>query len=304
MKISLAGWSLHRRFRSQENPLLLLDFPRVARQEFGLNAIELNSPFFVSRDKRYLTELDDVAVGEGVDLLNIAVDGMGDLSDPDRAARQRAVENNAVWLAVAAHLGCAQVRINTGGKGRENDPDALLHCMDGYVELAQRGSKEGVMVLIENHGGLSANPDNIVKIIETVDSPWIGTLPDFGNFPPEIDRYEALEKLMPYAAAVHAKMGEFDEQGLETRFDIPRCYQIVKKGGYDGYLGIEFEGPGDEYEGVQQAKALLEKCISEQIKYEGSGKSMAAVKTFGKKIPGLTKKLGISRGDGDRGSGS
>src|SRR6185436_7696017 len=116
MKISLAGWSLNRRFRAQQNALTLLDFPRVARQEFDLHAIELNSPFFASRDKRYLTELDEAALGEGVDLLNIAVDGEGDLCDSDRAARERAIENNAVWLPVAAHLGCYAIRVNTGGK--------------------------------------------------------------------------------------------------------------------------------------------------------------------------------------------
>ena len=46
MEISLAGWSINRRFRSQENPLSLLDYPQLARDEFGINAVELNSPFF------------------------------------------------------------------------------------------------------------------------------------------------------------------------------------------------------------------------------------------------------------------
>src|SRR5919202_2118016 len=82
-RLSLAGWSLVRRFRSQENPLALLDFPRVARQEFGFDAIELNSPFFTSLDGDYLAELRGNAEREGVELLGIAVDHQGDLASLD-----------------------------------------------------------------------------------------------------------------------------------------------------------------------------------------------------------------------------
>ena len=275
MKISLAGWSLHRRFRAQQSQLTLLDFPRVARQEFDIHAVELNSPFFASRDKRYLTELDEVAMGEGVDLLNIAVDGMGDLCDPDRAARKRAIENNAAWLPIAAHLGCTAIRVNTGGVGRENDRDALLWVIDAYLELAERGRKAGIVVLIENHGGISSNPDNIIQIVEAMNSPWIGTLPDFGNFSPGVDRYDALEKLMPYAAAVHAKMYEFNDQGLESKIDIPRCCQIAEKANFGGYLGIEFEGEGDDHDGVLKARSLIEKCISGELKVDSNARSAA-----------------------------
>lgn len=299
MKISLAGWSLNRRFRAQQHALTLLDFPRVARQEFDIHAVELNSPFFVSRDKRYLTELDEIAMGEGVDLLNIAVDDMGDLCNRDRTARQRAIESNANWLPVAVHLGCTAIRVNTGGKDLENDRDALMWAVDAYLELAERGRKAGVVVLIENHGGISSNPDNIIEIIEAVNSPWIGTLPDFGNFPPGIDRYDALEKLMPYAAAIHAKMYEFNEQGLEAKIDVPRCFNIIQKANYDGYLGVEFEGEGDEHDGVLKAKKLLERCISGELKVESAAKSTAKAAgkatakaitnpmSMLKKIPGL-----------------
>lgn len=309
MKISLAGWSLHRRFKAVQQPLTLLDFPRVARQEFDIHAIELNSPFFVSRDRRYLTELDNAAAGEGVDLLNIAVDGAGDLCDAERAARAKAIENNASWLPVAAHLGCTSIRVNTGGHGREDDRDALLWCIDGYLELAERGRKAGVVVLIENHGGLSSNLDNILQIIEAVNSPWIGTLPDFGNFPEGVDRYEALETLLPSAGAVHAKMRAFDETGLETTIDIPRCHHLIKKSGYDGALGIEFEGESDDHEGVLKAKELLDKCLREEIKYEpptkGIVKTVTSIPTMDtfRKIPMLGK-LRFSRKHGDRSPGS
>ncbi len=88
----------------------------------------------------------------------------------------------------------------------------------------------------------------------------IGTLPDFGNVTPDI-RYEAMEKLAPYAAAVHAKTHEFGEDGEDVNIDIGRCVRIMKDAGYDGPFGIEFEGSGSDHEGVLKTKALLERYL-------------------------------------------
>jgi len=291
MKISLAGQSLHRRFRLADHPLTLLDFPRFARAEFGINAIELNSPFFASRDRRYLTELDNVAVGEGVDLLSVSVDGMGDLCEPDREARSKAIEENAAWLPVAAHLGCKTVRVNSIGVGHEQEEEAMTWCIDSYFELAERGAKEGVIVLIENQAGIAANPDRIIRIIETVDNPWIGALVDLAEFPSEIDRYEAIEQLLPYANALHARMRAFDDQGLEPTLDVARCLHLVERAKYGGYIGILFDGEGDEREGVRKAKELLEKCERGEVKYDAPARPIQAAKKTGKKITATGKKI-------------
>jgi len=110
-------------------------------------------------------------------------------------------------------------------------------------------------MLIENHGGPSATADQIVRIIEAVDPDWVGSNPDFGNFPPK-SRYEELEKLAPYAQNAHAKTHDFTG---EQEIDYPRCFRILKDVGYDGPLCIEFEGQGDAEEGVLKTKALIEK---------------------------------------------
>ncbi len=90
-QIALAGWSLVRRFRHPEHPLPLLDFPRTARDEFGFDAVELNSPFFAARDDTYLAELRRRAADAKVILLGIAIDREGDLAglDPDEPAAER-----------------------------------------------------------------------------------------------------------------------------------------------------------------------------------------------------------------------
>src|SRR5690606_4642172 len=93
-RISLAEWSLHRTLRAGE--LDHLDFARVARVEYGLDAIEYVNGFFKDKaeDAAYLAEMNRRASDHGVYQHLIMCDGEGRLGDPDDAARQQAVENH------------------------------------------------------------------------------------------------------------------------------------------------------------------------------------------------------------------
>lgn len=257
-RISLAGWSLHRRFMSKTAPLALLDFPRVARHEFGFDAIELNNVFFAETSPRYLDELRSRAAGEGVEMLNIAVDRCGDMASPE--GWRLAVENHLPWLDVAATLGCSAIRANIGGEGATSPEAALETAKESFARLAIEGGKRGVTLLIENHWGLSTDPAAIVAVVEAVDSPWLGTLPDFGNFPDDI-RYDGLAQIAPYARAVHAKFYDFAPDGTHPRVDIARCVRILRESGYQGSWGIEYEGEGDDHEGVLRSRAMLEALL-------------------------------------------
>jgi sugar phosphate isomerase/epimerase len=73
-----------------------------------------------------------------------------------------------------------------------------------------------------------------------------------------VDRYGSLEKIIPYAKAVHAKVLEIDKDLNHPSFDLQKCVTIARKAGYDGYLGIEYEGPGDQVEGVRRAVKKLQ----------------------------------------------
>lgn len=261
MKLSLAGWSLHRLFRSQTNPLRLLDFPALASSRFGIDAVELNSPFFASRESKYLKQLSTAAENARVRILNIAVDEVGDLSADNDLDRNRAVMNYGRWVPVAAEIGATAIRANTGGMGIMDINKALTCCIDSFRRLADMGAKHGVSILIENHGGISADPHNIVAVIDAVRSTHgetvIGTMPDFGNWADNVDRYSSLVKILPFAKAVHAKVLDIDEQLNHPKFDLAKCVALAKACGYDGYLGIEYEGGDDQMEGVTRAVAKL-----------------------------------------------
>jgi len=265
MDISLAAWSVNRRVRRDQQPTRLLSLPAICRHEFGIGKLELVSTFFASQDAWYIAELRACADGEGVQLLNIAIDACGNLAAADAAERQAAVAQHAAWFPIAQALGCTAVRANTGGQA--GDSEALARCTDSFAALAAQGRAHGITIMVENHGGLATDPEAMIHIVQQVGQN-IGTLPDFGNFP--IDRlYDGLTKIMPFAVAVHAKMfrhidpvaGIFwdEKDGLRREVDCKRCLRIVKDGGYRGPLGIEYGGGEEDHEGVLQAKALLER---------------------------------------------
>jgi L-ribulose-5-phosphate 3-epimerase len=89
-EISLAEWSLHRTIRNQKT-ITNLDFPKVAKQEFGISAIEYVNQFFMdkARDEAYLKELKGICAGEGVESVLIMCDGEGNLGDPAADRRER-----------------------------------------------------------------------------------------------------------------------------------------------------------------------------------------------------------------------
>ncbi len=253
--ISLAAWSMHRMFFAKEiDQLGMVDFAH----ELGIGALELVNTFFPSPQYGYLKQLRQRADDAGVRILLIMCDAEGSMAGPERDKRILAAKNHHKWIDVAAVLGCHAIRCNTGAQ--EGDADALDRCAESFAALVEYADTAGIDVLIENHWGLSSDPSWLVPLIERVNHPRLGTLPDFGNFPENIDRYDAARRMMPYAKAVSAKCYDFDAAGNETKIDFGRMMRIVSDAGYGGYVGIEYEGERlPEREGILACKALLER---------------------------------------------
>jgi L-ribulose-5-phosphate 3-epimerase len=261
-RISLAEWSLNRALFGKT--MTNLDFPVVARREFGIEVVEYVNQFFMDKaeDQSYLAELKQRCDDNGVKSGLIMCDREGAIGDADPAARTKAVENHYKWVTAAKYLGCHSIRVNAQSSGTFGAQ--LDFATDGLRRLAEFGAQHGMNVIVENHGGLSSNGKWLASVIEQVGLPNCGTLPDFGNFNiaagKPYDRYLGVQELMPFARGVSAKSYAFDAQGSETTIDYARMMRIVAAAGYSGYVGIEFEGRTiDEREGIRLTKALLER---------------------------------------------
>jgi len=270
-KISLAQWSLHRMIEAGK--LDNLDFAAYAKEEFEIEAIEYVSSFFESAtDKSYLSKLNEQADMHHVKQLLIMVDGEGDLGNPNDIERKKAVINHYKWVEAAKILGCHSIRVNAFGEGM---PDEVKRAaIAGLGALSQYAQPFGINIIVENHGSYSSDGKWLSDVIRKVGMPNCGTLPDFGNFCiareggerwgapciDEYDRYQGVEELMPFAKGVSAKSHDFDERGDEINTNYRKMLGIVHKAGYQGYIGIEYEGEYlDEVSGIKKTMALLQR---------------------------------------------
>lgn len=135
--------------------------------------------------------------------------------------------------------------------------DKIARAVGALREIVPHAGRSGIPLAIENHWGISSRPENIIRVIEDVNSPWLGTCPDFGNFPRDVDLYEGLKLLAPRALHAHAKSTSFREDDEEKQIDYKRCLKILRESGYDRTLSVEYEGMGDDLEGCLRTRELI-----------------------------------------------
>jgi sugar phosphate isomerase/epimerase len=279
-KISLAQWSMNRRFRKLPGaePLDTLDFAKTARA-LGFDGIEYVNQLFMDKgsDQAYLTELKTRAAGEGVKSLLIMVDREGNLGDPDDTKRAQTVQNHQRWLDAAALLGCHSIRVNAASDGKLSWDEQAKLAADGLHRLCVEADKRGLWVVVENHGGLSSHGKWLVQVMQLADHKRVGILPDFGNFYTNRERgelynpYLGLREFMPWVKeAVSAKSYDWDtgaghfytedrREGREMILDFERLIKITVAAGYSGYIGVEYEGDKHtEADGILRTKLALE----------------------------------------------
>ncbi len=273
LKISLAQWSLNKSIKNGKLPIL--DFAKKARS-FNIEGIEFVSGLY-TRDTDILERMSMNSLAKelikrsddyGIDNVLFMIDNQGDLASSNKNERLQAIDNHKRWIDLSAEIGCKTMRVNLNGekdlnKWTKNSVKSLT-VLNKY--------NENINVVVENHGGLSSNGKYLSNVMSKVKLENCGTLPDFGNFcmngspwgncTQMYDKYLGTEELMPYAHAVSAKSYDFDDEGNETSIDYERMMEIVKRSGYQGYVGIEYEGNRlAEDDGIIATKNLLEKFI-------------------------------------------
>lgn len=290
-EIALGEYSFNSMFRAGKyDPL---DLAALTKNEFGLDAIDYVSSFWVekAKDRTFLGELKKRAEDNGVLNHVILVDlHQTELGDLQESKRKLAVEAHRPWIEVAKFLGCPSIRVNlcgfnVNGFGTPGHKEAVFKAsVDGYGRLLEHGARDGINVTVQNHVGYSCDPEWLVGVINEVNSRYAGVQADPDHFEElfvsvkpgggheftkgaSFDKYQGLAKIMPYAKAVNAKTHAFDSNGDEINLDYLRILQIVKSSGYKGYLGIEWEPEGQGQQmsvdrGIKATQALLERAMS------------------------------------------
>ena len=242
--ISLAQWALVQEIR--DGLWTTLDFPRVAREDFGLNGIEFVNTLFEVPHMNYLNQLKASAGDYGVTMVLIMVDAEGDPCSPDSAVQKQYAINHRKWIDVAHFLGCTAIRTNCRGTEGQAADEALLWAADTYSMLLEYAEEAGIRVLIENHGGFSNDADWMIRLFRKVSHPLFGSYPDWRQPGPEFDNVAYLEKMVPFAGGMSYRNQPDDNL-------TARMIRMTKKLGYSGWYGIESSGR----EAIRKGKIML-----------------------------------------------
>jgi sugar phosphate isomerase/epimerase len=242
----------------------LREFAGHAKSRFNISRIEPWSEHFRSSDPKYLEELRAAVVKGGCAIVNIAVDGEHSPYAADKAERKKAVAYSKQWIDIAAAIGSPSVRTNMP-PAKDSKPD-LARAAETLVRVAEYGAARNVVVNLENDNPLSEDPIFIVGVIEKVNSQWLHANPDFANTlatDKTAYAYKGIAAMFQHAYGIcHVKAMEADEKGELVRVDLPKTFGILKSSGYKGYCSMEFDSPGDPYQGTSDliSKTLQYLC--------------------------------------------
>ncbi len=267
MKLSLAAYSFNRFLprnwptpRDSEARITLLDFIDYCA-ELNLDGCELTSYYFPREiTPEYIAEVKSRTFLQGLDISGTAIGN--DFCHEPGSERDQQLALTREWVDYSAALGAPVIRIFAGRQQKgQSFERAVELCAQGINESVRYAATKGVCLALENHGGITATPEQMLTIIEQVKpSPFFGVNFDSGNFRTE-DPYADLEKIAPLSVNSQIKT-EVTIDGKKVDADIPRKIDILKQAGYRGYVVLEYEAAEDPYTAIPRYIDQLRELIA------------------------------------------
>ena len=246
--ISLAEWALVEEIRAGK--WKNLDFPRIAREDFGLNGIEFVNTLFESPTESYLKKLKQNASDFGVTMVLIMCDEEGDGASATKVERNQFAINHRKWVDIAHYLGCHAIRTNCRNLQNGSPAEAMNWAEESYSMLLEYAAPSNIKIIIENHGGVSNDPDWMVQFMKRMNHPLLGILPDWRSPMPDFDNVEFLKKTIPYSQGMSYRNQPTEEL-------TAKMIQLTKGAGYKGWYGIESKGREEVKRGIEYLKKYL-----------------------------------------------
>ena len=260
LKLSLAAYSYRDYLTGPQPRMDLFDFVNLAA-DMGLDAVEPTSYYFPKEiDTDYLHRLKGHAFLLGLDISGTAVGNNFCL--PPGPARDEQLKLVRTWVDHAAELNAPVIRIFAGSVPKGDDEEkAIGRAIEGMKESLAYAAEKGVVLALENHGGITATPNQILKLVKAVDAPNFGVNLDTGNFHTE-DPYGDLAQLAPYAVNVQVKT-ELKRPGKPTEeADLAKLIGLLREARYSGYVVLEYEAKEDPMKAIPRHIKELRKLIN------------------------------------------
>ncbi len=243
----------------------------------GVDGVDVLHVQMDNESPEYIRSLVDRAQDKDIELICLSIHQ--DFVDPDKEKRDKNIDHTKKCIDIAHDLGITYIRLNSGrwntidsfdelmaNKGVEpilpgvTEDEGFQWCIDSINECLPHAEQAGVVLALENHWGLTRTPEGLLRIVNSIDSPWLGVLMDTGNFLE--DPYEKLEEIAPQTVFVQAKTYYGGGEWYTLDLDYPRIAEILKQVNYKGYISLEFEGKEDANTGVPKSIDLLKKSFT------------------------------------------
>ncbi|MBL8154494.1 MAG: sugar phosphate isomerase/epimerase [Anaerolineae bacterium] len=286
MKVGIDSYCFHRFFGEvypgqpqPTKPMTMEDFLAFAK-ELSVDGVSLESCFFPTMDKGWLTDLKGQLDGYGFD----RVYAWGHPDGLEAGGNRAAYDDMLAQIPNARMIGADVMRVVGSSLMFRHLPHKpqLEILAKWFKEAVKVAEDHGVKVAVENHIDYTA--DECLWLIEEVGSPYFGLNFDTGNFVRLLDDPIAgMKKLAKYTFATHIK-------DLKVRRGVPvtewyffsstpvgdgivdnlALAQLLKDADYKGFLAVETDHlhPDynyDEHAAVRQSVQEL-KRIASQLK--------------------------------------
>jgi L-ribulose-5-phosphate 3-epimerase len=258
LRPGLVAYSYRNQLQSKK--LSYEDVIRIA-SDLGFEGLDTTVYWFPDTSAAYLAGLRRAAYKNGISLYSIATRVR--LAQPTPELREAEVAAAKSWVDVAERLGATHVRVFGGAipKGATEE-QAIAWAAETLKAAAQYSSTKGILLGVEDDGGLTTNAQPTIEIVKRADTPWAGMNLDAGNFPK--DGYAQTAMAIPYAVSTHIKSQMSTPEGKKEKTDYERLFGMFAKGGYRGFVSLEYE----ENDADTAVPAIAPELIKAARKYE------------------------------------
>ena len=275
MKKAICLYSFHRRYQAEG-----WDLERYGDEVVALG---IEGADFLGRMMEPIdTAVERIEAGlKRTGLILSSLSLSSNFNQPKKEDWQAQVTGLGAWLDVAAAVKAPVCRIFGGHLPSAEKADPALRAaawqrmLDGVAAITKEAAKRGLVLAIENHGGLPCTGQEQVEVIQAVNSPFLRATIDVGNYMGGgQEGIEGTRIAAPYCAYVHLKDNVKVPDAAtpwgwkvqactvgEGVVDLPGCMEVLRKAGYDGFVGLEYEGSEDEITGVPKSVECMKRVV-------------------------------------------
>jgi sugar phosphate isomerase/epimerase len=269
IRLSLAAYSFREFFAANkkasrpkpaDRQITMDDFVDYCADQ-GCDGAELTSYYFPEGfGPDYLLQLRRRAFLRSVAISGSAI--ANDFTKPKGPERDAQIALVRKWVDHCALLGAPHIRVFAGPAGKLDPTAAKKNCIEALEEAGAYAGSRGIFLGLENHGGIVAEPADLLDIVRAVKSPWVGINLDTGNFHGD-DPYAELAQCAPYAVNVQFK-SQILRRGQKQKepADLTRVVKLLRDANYQGYFALEYEAPEDPWEAVPELLKKMKAALA------------------------------------------